>query len=523
MINYVEKFDANRIGMANHAKNIPDRMALIMNDRSFTYLEFDKMTNSLANALINEGIAPGDRVAILMHNSPEIMACWAAVGKVAGTPIALNYRFREDELAYIVNDSESRALIYGEEFEDIVERAKPKLEVPSIIYIRQGGATPTDGTLKLETLIEQAPDNTPDTVTHAHQVASSLVYTSGTTGRPKGVFRNSSNRLNTLLSYAYNFESTYDDVHLVAGPLYHSAPYGWAAFSLMLGNTVVLMPRFDAEEFLRLTEKHKATTTWVVPTMLNRIVNLPDQVKNRYDVSSLRVMTVGGESFPFPLKQKSVEFFGPGRIFEFFGATENSCVTFLRPEDQLRKPGSCGRPAVGQDIRLLDENKQDVEIGQVGVLYTKSPFLLDGYYKKPEATEACYYEGYFTVGDMAYRDEEGYYYIVDRAVDMIISGGVNIYPAEIEETLYHHPAVFDASVIGAKDPDWGEKIVAFIVLKDGVQLTEDEVISHVGSKLASYKKPKEVYFVDELPYSPSGKQLKRQLRQEYEARSRNAS
>jgi long-chain acyl-CoA synthetase len=514
MIDFVSKFDMARLGIGNHARRKPDQPALIMNETVISYSLLDRQTNALANGLLGLGLGPGDRLAILMHNSQEIMMSWIAAGKIGTIPIALNFRFKEDELSYIINDSESRLLIYSQEFEAVVEAAKPKIKVPDMVYIRCGN--PTDqGNSAFYGLINGNSDQLPKTGAETLAVASSLIYTSGTTGRPKGVLRNSRNRLNSLLGYAYLFESTYDDTHLVAGPLYHSAPYGWAAFSLILGNTVVIMTRFEAENFLALVEKHRVTTTWVVPTMLNRIMNLPDSIQRKYNHTTLRVMTVGGESFPFPLKKWAVEFFGEGKIFEFFGATEISCVTYLRPEDQLCKPGSCGKPVFEGRIKLLDVDKQEVPAGQVGVMYVQSDFLLDGYYRNPTATEACYHEGFFTVGDMARQDEEGYYYIVDRAVDMIISGGVNIYPAEIEGVLYDHPAVMDAAIIGAPDPDWGEKIIAFIVLKEGGQATEEEIKTFVGQKLASYKKPREVYFVSDLPYSPSGKLLKRVLRQEY--------
>jgi acyl-CoA synthetase (AMP-forming)/AMP-acid ligase II len=518
MIDFMEKFVPERIGIALHAERHPDRPALIMDDIVIPFSELNSHTNALANALVQLGAGPGDRISILFHNSPEILKAWSAAGKISVTPIALNYRFKEDELAYIINDSESKILIYGSEFDAVVEAAKPKLTVPALKTVRCGRPS-SPGSLDFDQLIAQSPDTPPKVDSDTHGVASSLIYTSGTTGRPKGVIRSSKNRLNSLLGYAYTFESTYDDTHLVAGPLYHAAPYAWAIFSLILGNTVVIMPRFDAEEFLRLVQEYRVTTTWVVPTMLNRIVNLPDNVKDRYDTSSIRSMTVGGESFPFPLKKRAVEFFGQDRIFEFFGGTEISCVTYLRPEDQLRKPGSCGRPVMGSQIRLLDEGKKEVPLGDVGIMYVKSPFLLDGYYRNPEATQAAYHEGYFTVGDMARVDEEGYYYIVDRAVDMIISGGVNIYPAEIEEVLYTHPGVFDVGIVGVPDPDWGEKMVAFVVKKPDALISEDDIRDYVAQKLASYKKPREVYFREELPYTPSGKLLKRVLRDEYMAKS----
>lgn len=521
MIDFVSKFDPDRLGVANHAKRTPRKIALLMNDVPMTFGELQAKSNRLANALLQLGIRPGDRLSVLFHNSPAILLAWTAAGKISVTPIALNYRFKEEELAYIVNDSESRVLLYGEEFDAVVEGASHRFKDSDLILIR-AGAAPGPNAKPLDALLEAASDSVPQAASQSHGVASSLIYTSGTTGRPKGVLRSARNRLNSLMGYAHLFESTYDDTHLVAGPLYHAAPYGWAAYSLILGNTVVIMPRFDAEDFLRHVEKYRITTTFIVPTMVNRIVNLPSDIQKRYDISSLRKITVAAEAFPFPLKQKGVEFFGEGKIFEFYGGTEISVVTILRPEDQLRKPGSCGKAAMGSDIRLLDENKQDVPVGEVGILYVKSPFLLDEYYRNPEATQAAYHEGFFTVGDMARRDEDGYYYIVDRAVDMIISGGVNIYPAEIEELLYRHPAVLDAAIIGAKDPDWGERIVAYILPKPGTAVAAEEIVSFVEDHLASYKKPREVIFVKELPYSPSGKLLKRVLKAEYENSRRSA-
>ncbi len=514
MTDYLSKFDAEKLGVANHAKRNPDKPALIIDDLIITFEELERNTNALANGLLQYGIKAGDRVAVLMDNSPEIIETWSAAAKIGVTPIALNYRFKEDELAYIVNNSESKVLIYGHKFTAIVEAARPRFTVPSLSYICAGGP-PADGTEKLEEILKSGQNLPPQTNSNPQGVSSVLIYTSGTTGKPKGVFKTSKNRLNTLLGYAHTFEGSYTDTHLVAGPLYHAAPYAWAAFSTMLGNSIIIMPRFDAETFLRLIEQHRVTTTFVVPTMLNRIINLPQETLEKYDISSLRVLTMGGESCPFPVKKRTVELFNKTRIFEFYGGTESAVVTYLRPEDQLRKPGSCGKPVLGSEFKLLDEKMEEVPEGEVGILYVKGDFLMDYYYKNPQATENCYHDGYLTIGDMARVDEEGYYYIVDRAVDMVLSGGVNIYPAEIEEVLHKHPGIYDVSVIGSPDPNWGEKLVAYVVLQQGSEMSEDDIIDYVGEHLASYKKPSEVVLVDEIPYSPSGKQLKRVLRDEY--------
>lgn len=514
MIDFSLKFNADRIGINNHLRLIPEKPALIMGATTITFRELDRVTTALANGLLQCGIRSGDRISILMNNSPEIIQVCNATAKIGVTPIALNYRFKTDELAYIINDSESSALIYGHKFEEMVEATKSKFASPSLIYIHVGNARYA-GILNLEDVIGSGRDLPPPLKQDAHGVSSALIYTSGTTGRPKGVFKTSKKRIHTLMGYAHTFESTYDDTHLVAGPLYHAAPYAWAAFSAMLGNTIVIMPRFDAQEFLFLVEKYKITTTFVVPTMLNRILSLADSVKQQYDLSKLRVLTMGGESCPFPLKKRAVQFFSSTRIFEFYGGTEASVVTYLRPEDQIRKAGSCGRPVLGTQLKLLDEAGTEVPDGDVGLLYMKNSFLMDYYYKNPEATEACYHDGFLTLGDMARKDDEGYYYIVDRAVDMVLSGGVNIYPAEIEEVLHNHPHIYDVAVIGAPDPDWGEKLVAFVVPAMEAKISAEEIQDYVATHLATYKKPRQVFLVDEIPYSPSGKKLKRVLRKTY--------
>ncbi|MCP4752409.1 MAG: AMP-binding protein [Proteobacteria bacterium] len=514
MANYLEMFDSERIGIANHARNKPGKAALIMDDIEITYGELDRIGNALANGLIRLGIKRGDRISVLMHNSPELIMVWSAAGKVGATPIALNYRFKSDELAYIINDSHSKVLVYGHEFMDVVAAAKSKTTVPTISYVCSGNKAASKDT-NLRQLVDDGSDTQPSLEADSIGFPDSLIYTSGTTGKPKGVLKMSKARINGVLGLAHTFESTHDDTMLIVGPLYHSANLGWASMGMVLGNTVVIMPRFDSEEFLRLVQKHRVNTTFAVPTMFNRIVHLPAEVRNSYDTSSLRVITVAGEAFPFSLKKKVVECFGENKLFEFYGGTELTCVTYLRPEDQLAKPESCGKPAMESKIKILDGNRKEVPTGEVGILYVKNDFLLKEYNNNSSATKDNFHHGYFTIGDMAKVDEDGYYYIVDRAVDMVVSGGVNIYPAEIEEVLCSHPAVFDCAIIGVPDPEWGEKIVAYIVPEENGRIGEDEVKRYVGENLASYKKPKEVYFLENLPYLPSGKKLKRVLKKAY--------
>ncbi|MBU3947308.1 MAG: AMP-binding protein [Proteobacteria bacterium] len=520
--NYINNINTEKLGIAKHAIRIPQRPAIIMNDITISYRELDRTGNILANSLLQLGVIPGSRVSVLMSNCPEIIYIWHACGKILTTPVFINYRFKEDEVAHIINDSKSKILIYDYQFEKIISGIKDKIQNPEMVYVCVKGPAQSD-TVEFNNLINTNIDNYPIIENSGYGMASSLIYTSGTTGRPKGVVRNSENRLNIMLLYASITGWDFDDIHIVAGPLCHTAPLSFATCSFLFGNTVVIMPKFEARKFLELIQKHRVSSTFVVPTMLNRICNLPKEILNSYDISSLRLIIVTGEAFPFSLKKKAVECFGDDKIYEMYGGTELSCVTCLRPEDQIKKPGSCGKAAPGVDVMLLDADRNEVQIGETGKIYVKSPFLLGGYYENPEATETNYHNGYFTVGDMARMDEEGYYYMADRDVDMVISGGVNIYPAEIEEVLHNHREIYDASVIGVPDHHWGERLVAYVVLQKNSAIGEQDIIDYVKDKLASHKKPKEVIFIDEIPSSTSGKKLKRVLREQYAMRSTNGT
>jgi fatty-acyl-CoA synthase/long-chain acyl-CoA synthetase len=280
-----------------------------------------------------------------------------------------------------------------------------------------------------------------------------------------------------------------------------------------MGATVVVQPKFDAIEALQLIEKHRVSNTFVAPTLLQRLCDVPSEVAGTYDTSSLKSIILGAAPCPYALKVRAVEVFGQC-LWEFYGATETAFVTILRPEDQLSKPGSCGMVAPGQEIRLLDAAGNLVPDGVPGEIWTRSPWLAE-YYQKPEATAKSMKDGFFSVGDIAYRDSEGYYYICDRRIDMIISGGVNIYPAEIEATLAAHPAVLDVAVIGVPDDQWGESVKAVVSLRQGKSASAVDLIAFCAERLADYKKPRSVDFVDELPRNPAGKLLKNKIRAPY--------
>jgi acyl-CoA synthetase (AMP-forming)/AMP-acid ligase II len=280
-----------------------------------------------------------------------------------------------------------------------------------------------------------------------------------------------------------------------------------------LGAFVYVMKTFDPEEFLRVVDAEKITSSFVVPTMLNKITSLPDDIKAKYDLSSMRNLVVGAAPFHITTKRAVCDLFPNECLFEFYGSTETGINTILLPEEQLAKPGSCGRAFDGNEIVLLDEDRQPVKQGEVGELYAKNSMLIDGYFRNKEATEQSFYDDYMTVGDMAYMDEEGYYYIVDRKKDMVISGGVNIYPAEVEIVLNDHPNIMESAVIGVPDEEWGESLKAYVSLREGCEMTAEEVVAHCMENLADYKKPRTVEFIDAIPRNPTGKILKKKLRE----------
>src|SRR5256884_202275 len=304
-------------------------------------------------------------------------------------------------------------------------------------------------------------------------------------------------------------------VHLVAGPLYHSAPGGFALYAQMVGGTVVVMRKFDPEEALRLVERHRCTTTFMAPTLLKRIVDLPAEVRGRYDVSSMRSLVIAAAPCPMRVKEQALAMFGPV-LYEFYGSTELGVNTVLRPEDVLRKPGSCGRAAPGVELAILDDDGRRAAPGTPGELFVRRyDGVFDEYYRNPAATAPTSRGEWMSVGDVAWMDAEGFVYICDRKRDMIISGGVNIYPAEIEDALHRHPAVEDASVFGVPDPDWGERVHAAVQLRPGRGVTPGELLEFCRAHLPDYKAPGEVSFPEASPGDTAGKLVKRLLREPY--------
>jgi fatty-acyl-CoA synthase len=340
-----------------------------------------------------------------------------------------------------------------------------------------------------------------------------IIYTSGTTGSPKGASR--SWKDTDIFSVADMMKQTgmrSDDRHLVVCPLYHSAAQAFVKMMTALGATIIVADHFDAEETLCLIEAEKVSSIFLVPTMMVRINALDDDTRSKYDCSSLRWVMSGAAPLATATAADFQKNFGPV-LYNFYGATETGTVTLATPADHNAKPGSVGRALRGNEIRILDDEGEEVAPGEIGELYVRNGMLIGGYHKNPEATQDSFREGFFSVGDLARIDSEGYVFLASRKHDMVISGGVNIYPREIEEVLHCHEGVVEAAVIGVPDEEWGEALQAFVVPRAGYKLTDIEIFDHCKSHLAGYKQPRSIVFLEELPRNATGKILKRELRE----------
>lgn len=491
-----------------HARIRPNKTALISGDRSLTYAELNTRARRVANALSALGVRVGDRVAVMAYNSIEALEIAGGLSKLSAIGVLLNYRLREREVAYIINDCQAKVAIAGAGLVGVVEQARAEV-TGQVTYIAVGTDVP-QGWLQYETLLVNASEDVPQS---EGGLGSTMSYTSGTTGKPKGAYRPGGVAVDNVLGIVQAFELSESDVHLLAGPFYHSAPNFFVGVTLLMGATVVIQPKYDLVDALQLIDLHKITTTFMSPTLLQRLCDVPANVFSLYDTRSLRSIILGGAPCPYVLKVRAIERFGE-HLWEFYGATETGFVAILRPEDQLRKPGSCGQVGPGQEIRLLDAAGNEVPDGVAGEMWARNTSLAE-YFNKPEATAQNKLDGFFSVGDIAYRDAEGYYHICDRKIDMIISGGVNIYPAEIESVLAAHPAVADVAVIGVPDSLWGESVKAVVELRTGVSATAEELITFCTERIADYKRPRSIDFVAELPRNPAGKLLKTHIREPY--------
>jgi acyl-CoA synthetase (AMP-forming)/AMP-acid ligase II len=506
--------------LSAYARSQPDKPGVI-DDRpdgtvvTWTYAELEAQSNRVANLLLSLGAGPGTKVLWCGPNSPQVLAVMNAARKIGAVAVPLNYRLTPEEARYVINHSDAEIAYVDHEQAPMFAALRGQLDkVRHVIAVGGpvGGAAP-DGMLS-DADIAAAPDLAPE----PREGGGTMIYTSGTTGKPKGALRAGPQDPAVLGALLALFGYRPDDIYISSGPLYHSGPSAFMGAGLLYGQTIVVQRKFDAEDWLRLVDKYKVSSTFSAPALIRMICALPGPVKDRYDRSSMRVMIANAAPWSYALKQQYVADFPPESLFEVYGSTELGVDTVLRPQDQMRKPGSCGQPAPGIEIRLLGDDGQEVAgtgPDHTGEVFVRSKAAFDTYYKN-DASYASNSRGDFhTVGDIAYWDDEGYLYICDRKSDMIISGGMNIYPAEIEAALEEHPGIYDVAVFGIPSEEWGEVVHATVVRSPGSPLTAEQVTAFAREHLARYKVPRSVDFTGELPRTGSGKVLKRQLRAPY--------
>ena len=494
--------------LAVHAATRPEKPALVCGETVIDFATLNRRANQAAHVFLELGCEQHDSVAVMSYNSIAGFEISNGLRRASLVGVPVNYRLRGPEVAYLLNDSGAKVVGADADHVDVVDAARSDVNGKRH-FIAVGRRIP-DGWLSYERLTSAASDEMP-AVPGAGALGASMIYTSGTTGHPKGAWRPNGVNIENVLQVISIFELAQSDVHLMCGPGYHSAVAFFSALHQVLGATVVVQPKFEAEGALDLIERHGVTTAFMAPTLLQRLVDA--QEARPRDVSSLRALILGAAPCPVSLKARAEAAFGKV-IWEFYGATETGINTVLRPEDQLRKPGSCGTAVPGQEIRLVAADGSEARDGEPGEFMVRNSWLAE-YYNRPDATSRSLHDGFFSVGDIAYRDSEGYYFICDRQVDMVISGGVNIYPAEVEAVLHAHPAVMDVAVIGVPDDEWGESVKAVVQLRPGTHASADELIAYCGERLAGYKKPRSVDFIAELPRDAAGKLLKRKVRAPY--------
>jgi long-chain acyl-CoA synthetase len=495
------------------AREAPERMAVTSSRGSRTFDELNARANQLVGLFQERGLERGDAVALLCSNRPEFAEVWAATQRSGLRLTAINWHVMADEAAYVVDNCEARALIADARFAEVAgdcapgaPKATERLSIDGEIH----------GFESYEAALAGRPTDDPEDP----EPGGTMLYTSGTTGRPKGVYRGTEPPRRGLVievPRSAAFEPA-DDACLCTGPLYHAAPLAFnLALPLNLGVGVVLMDHWDAEETLRLIQEHGITHTHMVATMFHRLLALPDEIKRRYDTASLRYVLHGAAPTPVHVKKAMMEWLGP-ILWEYYAATEGG-GTLISPEEWLRKPGSVGRPVPGQVIDIRDDEGRSLPTGGIGNVYFKAPEVgRFEYFKDPQKTASAYDGEFFTLRDHGYVDEDGYLFLTGRTAEVIISGGVNIYPAEVDATLLMHPAVSDCATVGVPDGDWGEAVKGVVQLKAGRQPSEalaDELIQHCRARLAHFKCPRSIDFVADLPRHDTGKIYRRLVRDRY--------
>ncbi len=504
----------------------PDRPAIIFDDRKETFSELNLRSTKLANAMRDKlGIKKGDRVAIIQVNCPEYIELYFACAKLGAIFVPLNFRAKEAELEHMINHSEARALFFGERYTELVNSMRERLKVEHYVCI---WGKP-EWAIEYEELLAQGSEEENFEPSSENDVTV-LMYTAGTTGLPKGVPQTHEGYASYMLSSVSPPSPEIHEMNLLSMPMYHVAGLQAMLAAIYGGRTIALMKQFDPKEWMEFVQRVKPDRAMLVPTMLKKIIDDPDF--HKYDLSSLKVITYGGAAMPFEVIKKAIELFPNTMFINAYGQTETtSTIAALGPEDHRITPdmpeeerekklrrlrSSIGRPLPDVEVKVIDEEGRELPPGEVGEIVARGPRIMKGYWGDEEKTKkALTPDGWLRTGDRGYMDEEGYIYLVGRADDLIKRGGEFVSPDEVESLLYSHPKVAEAAVIGVPDEEWGQEVKAIVVLKPGETATPEEIIDWCRGKIAGFKRPRAVVFVDELPKTSTGKVLRRVLREKY--------
>jgi len=493
--------------LTRRSRITPDREGLVCEDVRRTYQDLNVRANCLANAMTALGVGHGDRVGILAFNEPEYYDMYFGLGKIGATLVPVNYRLAGPEIAYILSDSTSKVLVFGPEYTKVVDAIRSDIPTKDFIAISEN---PPDWAKSYEALISDAFDGEPQVVGGDDDTLT-ILYTSGTTGRPKGAELTHSyyywNSVNLMSTLGLDIGNT----SLIALPLFHIGALAGPPWVVHSGGKVVLLRTLDPQRFLELIEEEKISGFGSVPQLLDFLKFVPDFEK--YDWSSIKTILVYAAPVPVTLIK---EYEASGiEVRQLYGLTECNTGTVLDSENAIEKVGSCGRPFFHTEVRVVDENGQDLPPEEKGEVLLRAPNMMKGYLNRPDETAAAIKDGWLYTGDIAKMDADGFLYILDRKKDMIISGGENIYPAEIEDALLSNPKVADVGVIGYPHEKWGEAVKAIVVVQEGQTLTEDELIEWCQGKIGRFKIPKSVVITDAIPRTPTGKILKTELRKQF--------
>jgi acyl-CoA synthetase (AMP-forming)/AMP-acid ligase II len=498
-----------------NGRKTPNRIALVAEGREVTFGELRDGAWRVANAL-SEIADRGDRIGILAENLPEYVECYYGVPAAGMALTFLNYRLHPREWTWILNNAEASVLLVQEKY---LEQIEPFLaEIPTVKHVIVIGGNGAAGRPTYADVVGGASSEEPPQDVDEDSTAW-LLYTSGTTGFPKGAMLTHRNMMVAVLNSVIEYEPKPDERNLVAFPLCHVSGYSVPLVHVR-GGRVVLTPMFEPELWMQLVDQHGITGTAMAPTMLNMVLMHPKV--REYKLDTLRGIGYGAAAMPVEVLRAAIERFGP-IVYSGFGMTElgGNVLTFPKSDHVRAINGeehllaSCGTPMCLADVKVVDDDMNECAPGVVGQIVIRGEQVLKGYFRNEEGTAKSFHDGWFKTGDMARRDEEGFFYIVDRMKDMIITGGENVYSREVEESLYTHPSVAEAAVIGLPDPVWGENVTAVVVLRPNTTATEAEIIGAARDRLAGYKKPKRVIFLDELPKTVSGKIIKRELRDRF--------